>query len=328
MNLEYHYWITGVIAKTAGFNDSEVEKIAYCSQYVDDNDQILDVYEDEYAPNPCYQNKISQTMNITLPRRDLMDIYPLFHFIPGDQANASPRKDKKVHILNTTPGSTNAALILKSAVEKYCSGDEKGIFRLGIATHTFVDTWAHQNFAGCNDDFNGFANVALPNVGHADAMHHPDLVGHRWIDDRLEQPQIDNNARYLGASMRLFEAYKGALGKQVNSGDWGQLQKQLVGIWGPTYSGDSERGGDERTQKYRQLLPSSFPDYDDRKLQNSALDVKYTAIPGRDDFADRYIWKQGIDHKKTDWYLFQEAIKEHIEVSKEVLKNVFAVAGI
>lgn len=327
MNIEYHYWVTGVIAHLAGFGDDEVKTIAYCSQYVDDNDQTIDVYEDEFCPNSCYQNKISQTMNILLPRTDLLDIYPLFHFIPGDQADAPVRVDKQVNVLNTTPGSSNAKAIMKGAVDKYLSRDPRGIYRLGIAVHTFVDTWAHQNFAGCKDDFNGIAGVSLPNVGHADAMHHPDWVAHRWTDSRLEQPEIDNNTRFFAASRQLFDVFKGSLGKAVQKGEWENVQDTLQGIWGKTYSGDSERGLKNRVDMYQQIIPF-LPKYDNRDLEDSALELKYIPDDGNNNYGKKYVWKNGIEPKTTPWYQFQEAVKEHIDHSKDVLKHVLALAKI
>ncbi|OGT97420.1 MAG: hypothetical protein A2079_01750 [Geobacteraceae bacterium GWC2_48_7] len=70
-----------------------------------------------------------------------------------------------------------------------------GLYRLGVMTHAFVDTWAHQNFIGWFNDFNEIGSNIIPNVGHADAMHHPDWVGHRWNDQRLLNPDVDNISR-------------------------------------------------------------------------------------------------------------------------------------
>ncbi|WP_339041683.1 DUF6765 family protein [Candidatus Lariskella endosymbiont of Hedychridium roseum] len=44
------------------------------------------------------------------------------------------------------------------------SGD---LYWIGIATHAFLDTWAHQNFTGTMDDFNGFLDIKsiiIPNI--------------------------------------------------------------------------------------------------------------------------------------------------------------------
>ena len=42
MDIEFHYWITGIVALKAGFNDKEANIIAYSSQHVDDNEVLID----------------------------------------------------------------------------------------------------------------------------------------------------------------------------------------------------------------------------------------------------------------------------------------------
>lgn len=212
MNNEFHYWITGIIADHAGFDQADTRIIAYSSQFVDDNDDDISVFDAEFDVSPSYNNHISQTMNFLLPRKDLMEIYPIFHFIPGDQGNASRRKDGKVHLLNTTPDSSYANQIIQAALQnaatKYKNNDKSGLYRLGIATHSFVDTWAHQNFTGSYDTFNDMGHAITPDVGHADALHHPDWVGHRWSDDRLTNPNvrtIQDSSPPLVASTAFFQ---------------------------------------------------------------------------------------------------------------------------
>jgi len=43
MDFEFHYYITGIIARRAGFIENDAKIIAYASQFVDDNDVILNV---------------------------------------------------------------------------------------------------------------------------------------------------------------------------------------------------------------------------------------------------------------------------------------------
>ncbi|UPU34775.1 hypothetical protein M1B72_15130 [Geomonas paludis] len=321
MNKEFHYWITGVLACKAGFTDEQVKVISYSSQYVDDNDESIDVFNDEMEPLPCYRSTITQSMNPMLPRTDMMHIYPIFHFIPGDQAKASSRKDKNRHVLNTTPDSSYARAIIDRAVAVFRSDSPTGIYRLGIATHAYADTWAHQNFAGCKDDFNAFADVPLPNIGHADAVHHPDWVAHRWTDSRLQNPEIDNNVRFLAAAKAIYAVFRSARGEEVQQDAWNELKEKLIGIWQGTYSGGTETGGDERVARYREIVPF-LPDYDGRLLQDSTLRTEYVPVPGSDNFANRRMWKNGIDPESSPWYLFQEAAKGHVDDAKTILQGL------
>ncbi len=52
MNKEFHYYITYLIAARAGLCPNEAFKVAYSSQYVDDNDivsEILNPQDEDYA---------------------------------------------------------------------------------------------------------------------------------------------------------------------------------------------------------------------------------------------------------------------------------------
>ncbi len=201
MDIEFHYYITYLIAARAGLPPADSLTLAWASQYTDDNTLICTV--DKGLPTE-YTNYVSQTADILKPRRTLMRIYSLFHFIPGDpQAPTAWRKDGAMHWLNTTPDSENANLILDAAL---AAGD---LYRIGIACHAYADTWAHQNFVGYASEFNAFAGgplltAVMPNIGHADAVFCPDEASRRWDDPRLLHGPIDNRARFLEAADRLF----------------------------------------------------------------------------------------------------------------------------
>jgi len=200
MDIEFHYYITYLIAARAGLPPPDALTLAWACQYTDDNTMICVI--DAGLPTE-YTNYISQTANILKPRRTLMRIYPLFHFLPGDpQAPTAWRKDGAMHWLNTTPGSENANLILDAAL---ATAD---LYRIGIACHAYADTWAHQNFVGYGHEFNAFIGplftAVMPNIGHADAIFHPDEATLRWRDPRLLHEPIDNQARFLAAAVALY----------------------------------------------------------------------------------------------------------------------------
>lgn len=328
MNKEFHYWITGMIAHAAGFNNRETTVIAHSSQLVDDNDNTVSVFDDEMSLTLAYQNQVSQTMNILLPRRDLMNIYPLFHFIPGDYQHAPERVDQKTHLLNTTPNSANAQAVLQDALNAFTVKDTLGLYRLGIATHAFADTWAHQNFTGSWEAFNDMGNLITPDAGHADALHHPDLVSHRWTDNRLKEPEISNNIRFMNAAKCLYDIYQRMLtssGRAVNN-TWQELEEMLLAIFGSTYSGSKEKGIEGRVAQYRAFVPF-LPDYDESAWQFSALESKMVHTIS-DGYEERYFWKPGVQKETTDWYRFQESVKAHVVAATNILKPLFVQAGI
>ena len=151
MDIEFHYYLTFIIAAKAGFSEDDASIIAYSSQYVDDNDMIFEINKDK---TQNYSNYISQTMNILKPKSKLFRIYPLFHFIPGDPLSPGAlRRDGSMHWLNTTPDSDNANKVIDAALK---SGN---LYQIGIATHSYVDTWAHQNYIGYYNEFNSMSGV-------------------------------------------------------------------------------------------------------------------------------------------------------------------------
>ena len=140
MDHEFHYYMTYLIAARSGFNKKDAETLAYSSQYIDNNDHIFNISP---GTDNHYQNYISQTKNITMPRKKLFRIYPIFHFVPGKVlAKDSRRKDGKLHYLNTTPDNKNANQILDSALET------NNLYKIGLAVHAFADTYAQQKQYG------------------------------------------------------------------------------------------------------------------------------------------------------------------------------------
>jgi hypothetical protein len=335
MDIEFHYWMTGLIALRSGFAEDEARKIAYASQYVDDNDVCLEI-KSRKDEKDTYQNYISQTMNILKPKHQLMRIYPIFHFVPGDpMADTASRRDGKMHLLVTTPNGPLANELLDEAL---AAPDDSRLYRIGIATHAFVDSWAHQNFVGVFDDFNNIGLDPKPDVGHADAEHHPDWVGHRWDDSRLVDSEINNRSRFLEASHALFLKYcesHETRGGQDRSSEWQDLQDDLIDLQGPTYTGGRQKHEEMRLAEYEKQLPG-FGAFDEKTWFKAAIDVNVRGLKDPDDgvlskffvVKDECFWRDGIDRTETDWYRFQESVKEHQARALVGLAPIFKKMGI
>src|ERR1700761_1890272 len=145
MDIEFHYYMTYLIAARAGFPPADAAIIAQSAQEIDANHIPVRVS----AGTPyAYDSLISQTMDILHPHHNLR-IYPIFHFIPGDpDAPSTRRKDGRHSPWVTTPDSALANRMLDTALR---SGD---LYRIGASAHAFADTWAHQNFLGKADAYN------------------------------------------------------------------------------------------------------------------------------------------------------------------------------
>lgn len=322
MNIEFHYYITWLIAVRAGLPPEDAGIVAYSSQYTDDNDMIFRIDKD--LPT-AYGNYISQTMNILKPKAKLFRIYPLFHFIPGDPRAASTwRKDGSMHWLNTTPDSENANLIMDAAL---ASGN---LYRIGIAGHGYTDTWAHQNFVGYQSEFNsmtGPLSAAIPNIGHAEAAHNPDWTALVWTDARLIRERIDNKARILAAAAGLFKKLAQYADPKMGDSELGERQKALRDdldrcIGGPD---DLNAGESRRIARYRELARApkyggrEMDRYDACKWMDEAVNEDVRGLRNRSDFflarldplTDVFTWKDREGYKQTHWHRLQEAVKEH-----------------
>jgi len=333
MDIEFHYWLTGLIAYRAGFSKQDSQTIAYASEYVDENDISYTIIDRKNRSD--YINFMSQTMNILKPKDKLMRIYPIFHFIPGDpMAITARRRDGKMHLLNTTPDNENANAIIDAA---FNASEDTRLYRIGIASHSFVDTWAHQNFVGWYDLFNEIELKPIPAIGHAPAEHHPDWVSHVWIDNRLVDGEVSNRHRFIDAAKALYIKYcqfQKKLGNTDQSDKWRDLESELITIMGQTYTGDEQRYKGERLKSYKKRL-NWFPEFDETIWFKEAIETDVNGLVDKSNgalneftlFRDKYYWNVDIDREKTNWYRFQEAVKEHERIGIQLLSEQFKVMG-
>lgn len=330
MDVEFHYYMTYLIAAKAGFGPEDALILANSCQGVDDNDMILEVDKGEAT---AYRNYISQTMNILKPKAKLFRIYPLFHFIPGDPKSPTAwRKDGKMHWLNTTPNSENARKIFDAAL----ATDD--LFRIGIACHAYADTWAHENFVGYYEAFNamgGPLEELTPNIGHADAQHNPDWPGLVWQDKRLIEERVDNKAKFLDAAEQLLRRLANYADPQISEAGLNQkvseLRQDLDGAIGERDQSNSYK--QERIARYLELSEQvgygdqRLAEYDDDRWLDEAIKESVRGLRDRGDFTlarwdpftDKYTWKDRQKYKQTPWYRFQESVKSHQNESWEIL---------
>ncbi|MDF1594162.1 MAG: hypothetical protein P1P89_21850 [Desulfobacterales bacterium] len=333
MDTEFHYYMTGIIANAAGFSEAEARIIATASEYVDENDVCLTV-EDRSSGN-VYENYISQTMNILKPKRKLMRIYPVFHFVPGDPMSESAcRCDGKMHLLNTTPDNELANKMIDLAFK---ASEDTRLYRIGIAVHAYADTWAHQNFVGWYDFFNDIALDVKPDIGHANAEHHPDWPAHRWEDPRLVKDEIDNSERFLSAAKEIYGKYQNFNKKRTKKANatWKKVSAQLIQAMGASFSGNQNYYHEDRLERYRELAPW-LGDFDESDWFSAAIDTKVQGLKDSESgllsmftmLHDKLYWKEGTDKEKTHWFRFQEAVKEHQAKAMEDLDVLFARMGV
>lgn len=302
MDIEYHYYITYLIAIKSGFEIHEAYIIAYSSQFVDDNCHEYMIYSAN-SSQVEYKNFISAINEKTLNSHKLDEILIPFHFLPDVKIKDS-RKDGEIHPFNTVKNSTFAEYILTNALK---SGN---LYLIGIATHAYVDTWAHQNFVGVRSNYNAFNNFLaklLPNIGHLDALDKPDLVGLIWKDTRLKKVEINNVHRFTQASKKLMNMYLRFTGhRNSNKNKFISELKFIMNNDKKNSYFAVKRFKNKRIKQYNDVV---------KKISNFDI-LNYNRYCWRDESiikqnTERYVWKKNIEYEKSNWFRFQESIKHH-----------------
>ncbi len=325
MDFEFHYYIIYFLALRAGLSEEDAYTLAYSSQYTDDNTIIYRVKSDDGT----YRNYISQTLNILKPQRKLIRIYPVFHFPPGSReqifTKGLARKDGKAHLLMTVENSEIGLLLLREAIRR---GD---IFQIGIASHGYADTFAHQNFVGCYDSLNGmkgFPERLTPNVGHADVGRKPDVVNLIWEDVRLRSDLkiINNRDRILLAARLIYRELCKLKGKDPE--DEEEIVNEIKEAIGePSFEPSPP---DSRIRKYKKMIGDSFLPYKQDGWLNEAVEFGPFSFLWRSINILLKRWspiftftipvKAKSDFYKSRWFKFQESIKEHQRMALKILK--------
>ena len=328
MNLEFHYYLIYILCKEAEIEELDCITIAYSSQYVDNNV----ISHNVRGPGIEYQTIVTHNYgwwSDWFPK----NVYIPFHFFPGDiDYRGARRKDGRTNPYNCTQGSTNATTLLKRAF------NTNNLYRIGIAIHTYADSWAHQNFSGLNEDWNSINQGSIiPKVGHAEVISQPDIITGKWIDNRLtgEYQYIDNEQRFLDACKNIYIFLCNYSGKDPD--DWSWLRKRLKNLIGP-YDEKNELM-QERILNYvveEYLLEYNKYDWIRNALfynQNEhALEDSFKSYDKISWLKDQRLYKTNVFEKPTvvpkpdlyesHWYKWQEAAKAHLKEARLMLKNL------
>jgi hypothetical protein len=310
MEKDFHYYLVYSLASITGYQKSATT-IAYASQFVDDNNEgqfAIDGEEVSFpdkikAQDGYYYPIMTQSLSIkSLDMYVQKYVYLPFHFLPGDNSVIIKGNRNK---LNTTPNSANGRSLVNRALES------NNPYQIGMALHTFADTWSHQNFTGLYEDWNKvyawyeiYKNL-VPSIGHADAGHSPDVISETWTDYRLDKDiqKIDNKPRALDATGEIFNLLRG---KSQTGPQWSDVEKDYAVI-------------------------INAPGYDERikAISDFVADKGFGAIPNyqKDDWIEAALNKNGTDivmkpdFITTHWYNFHQAAKAQFAYVSDMVKG-------
>jgi hypothetical protein len=229
MQIDFHHGVTYVLARLAGFDETEAGTIAYSAQYVDDATQSGVIKFD----NGAMFTRMSSAHKL-LDYRNFQElanhrVWLPFHFLPGngglpsDQTPPGSFIDKLICRPNSPVAQDMVAECIHQRHKPYA------LYRLGITLHVYADTWAHQGFAGVNHQVNNvkqifnaagepdrnlldrmisyFITEALP-LGHGAVFGHPDKPFLQWsyINGRGEHIQRNNPVDFMTAAEQMVQA--------------------------------------------------------------------------------------------------------------------------
>ena len=228
MQEDFHYYCIAVLARAAGFDKEDALTIAYASQYVDNATESelirLEIRGGDLKFDPVRTAYAGLDLLGALAWSAQKRVHIPFHFIPPKPFRP---EERETFSFATEPGSPFAQLLLDQAASE--DNRKRRLCRLGIALHTYADTWAHQRFSGRqNRDENDVENIhvydresdkydhlsfenvifdILPQIGHAEAGYFPDLAYQKWKYDSRQSPDVerDNIEEFLKAAETIYD---------------------------------------------------------------------------------------------------------------------------
>ena len=201
MERDFHFYLIAMLARDAGYNETQAHTIAYASQYVDHATESFPI---ALSDGRIVETTMTAHYHIRSGSWDLQrKVFMCFHFPPIGM--------REGHFEFRV--SSNAPLIVdylnKILAEKTADkSDEKmWLIRLGVALHTLADSFSHQSFSGRQNKENNVGRIwfkkngsyerqylkdwlwdALPQIGHTECYKYPDFP---FLQMKYELPRAD-----------------------------------------------------------------------------------------------------------------------------------------
>jgi hypothetical protein len=178
MQIDFHHAVTYVATRLGGLSHEDASIVAHAAQYVDDatTDGALTFTTGERYIRVTSAHK-------TFDIRDNGDhadnrlVWVPFHFFPGNETPQANCSSEEVFYrrMMCKPDSPIARDMVHDCVLK--KDLPFALHRFGIALHTYVDTWAHQQFVGIVCDLNRLKQIHIsPDPAYVNTYVYSDLT--------------------------------------------------------------------------------------------------------------------------------------------------------
>jgi len=201
VNTIFHYYLIQFLALRSHFSPTEAYVLAYSSAYVDHN---MVPEKIQIAGKSGYYVTIpTHHLGFWDPSQELT-VWKPFHFFPG----GADRNVKRPLLPGYFRDSFQWVTLADSSPVKELLIEAlktRNLYRIGIALHTFADSWAHQYFIGMEHKDNIVVkNSPIPPVGHAQAGRNPDRLQIVWDDPRRLESHIENWQVFRQAAKKIY----------------------------------------------------------------------------------------------------------------------------
>jgi hypothetical protein len=304
MQRDFHYYCVFVLARLADYSPEEAKIIAYSSQYVDDSLDSEPIEVDDFRFDTVRTAHIGlEAFGWDVQKK----VYIPFHFIPPSPVL------KGGFSYVTQPDSGFAQMIVKEAIN---DKPEIRLYRLGIALHTYADTWSHQGFSGRHNLENDVEEIrvrrkkryrhlllknifldALPQIGHTEAYKYPDYsyLSWKYKNHMGEEIQRDNAEEFLKAAKAILGWLAEANGKNVGR-NWQNNEAKIKGLFKQRYPRSKE---DLELSKRCKNWTLQYDNFFSRPEYHYNPDEWREYALGRKDDMDAFL--------RTDWAWFHRA---------------------
>ncbi|WP_308112590.1 MULTISPECIES: DUF6765 family protein [Paraburkholderia] len=349
MNIDFHYGVVYIVARTGGMAPAEALTVAHACQYVDDatTSGILRFAGGETFERFATAHKLFDYTNTEDDQNRL--VWTPFHFLPAGEGETL--EEKAV----CRPDSAVAREVVRRAIRQ--RGTDTALHRLGVTLHAYVDTWAHQGFAGIESPMNrvhmleaedctregwlarltratrhlvqhveeDVLTLALP-VGHGAALHYPDQPWAKWhyIDGRNERVKRHNLPEFMQAAEMTCRAVRAYVAGREDFESQPGLPEDVKAALTKLLDTNRNLDDNKRLQIICEALKTdaipglseSIPDYVAKGL--GSWKYKATGLQSDDDSGDRPRWSDVFE--KSDYRRFHDAVKEHrFVITQEIL---------
>ncbi|EPP4294479.1 DUF6765 family protein [Vibrio navarrensis] len=348
MQIDGHHTLTYVIARYAGIEHHNAEKVAYSAQYVDEatNDNPIHFDNGAMFDRIVSAHKMLDYRNT----QDLANhlVWIPFHFLPGNQGLPSGTKldGRFIHRLVCRPDSPVARDMLRMVAQHWQKPYAPHL--MGVAMHVYADTFAHQGFAGVIHEINEVKNLKSPSsnllqriandllsdsisasspLGHGAALSFPDRPYTSWTyldgeDSLVERDNTDIFLKAADAMCKALQCWKhGDLTMNIDNQP-GLTASQLTTIENALRNIDDD-DGESRHNEWMDWLRKGLFGFDpvdlvfDKDGENS---WKVRARGRSFEQNGHLVYPYSDSFLQSDWKLFHDALKTYrLEIIRDVL---------